>query len=93
MEEQDRSRILAAELNREIPKFDTHGLFPDEVETRIDQFLFEYFRDPLADSVRIVYGIGEGKMKKKVIEFLEKHPLVGEVKDEGASCIVVFDRD
>ncbi len=68
---------------------DLHGFFPDEVETRVDQFLYDSYNGN-AESARIVYGIGEGKMREKVLSFLEHHPLKTGIIEEIGSCVVVL---
>ena len=74
-----------------ISQLDLHGLFPDEVESAIDIFLFNQHKKKTA-AVEIIYGIGTGVMKEKVLEFLRGHPLAKEVEvEKDGSCIIIID--
>lgn len=41
---------------------------------------------------RIIYGIGEGVLREKALNYIKKHPLIIEYKEEdsGGSVIVIF---
>ena len=82
-------RRLAGELRTDAPKLDLHGRFDHEIETKIDQFLYEHFNNNEL-SVEIVYGIGKGVLSKATREFLKDHPLVEKVIDKGGSCVVIL---
>lgn len=84
------SKILAAELRVNAPKLDLHNLRPEDgVEEAVDRFLYDNYNQK-QDVVKIVYGIGEGKMEKKVLDFLKTHPLVEEVGKGTGHCLVVI---
>jgi len=81
---------LRLELAREMPGIDLHGLYPEEAESRVDIFLVDSYAD--ADMVKIVYGVGEGKMKKIVLRYLRNHPMVKTVAEKQGGCVVLFDK-
>lgn len=82
---------LAAELRRGAPQLDLHGLYPEEAQSRVDQFLYENFNKK-ETSVEIIFGIGKGVMRRTVLDFLKTHPLVEKVMDKGGSCVVLLCR-
>jgi len=57
---------------------DLRGLMVEEALARLDKFLDDASVDGL-DRVRLVHGIGSGRLRKAVREFLASHPLVGGV--------------
>ena len=66
----------------------------ENVSDALDQLekeLFAAFRNKV-QYCRVVHGIGEGILKKAVVKYLEKHPLVSDFKEgeSGGDCIVVF---
>lgn len=76
--------------NANIPKLDLHGLYPDEALNRVDVFLYDRYKKKLASS-EIVYGIGGGVLRKKVLEFLKEHPLVSKIEEEAGRCKIILD--
>lgn len=85
------SRMLASELRKDLPKLDLHGLRRDEIQNRIDQFLYEQFnKDEF--SAEIIFGIGKGILREEGLNFLQNHPLVGKVIDKGVRCIVLLEK-
>lgn len=81
-------REFASEL-RKNPQLDLHGRFPDNSFSVVDQFLYQNLNEQ-QPSVEVIYGIGKGKLKEAVLEFLEDHPLVEKVLDKGGACIVLL---
>ncbi len=80
---------FAAELRTNAPKLDLHGRFSHEIESQIDQFLYENYNKKEL-SVEIVYGIGRGVLSQATRKFLENHPLVEKVVDRGGFCVVIL---
>lgn len=80
---------FAIELRNDLPSLDLHGLFTNEIDDKIDQFLFECFNKN-EPGVRIVVGVGAGKIHEASIEFLSKHPLVEKVLDKGGTLVVLL---
>lgn len=81
------AKKLAAELSSDLPRLDLHGLRLAEGEIKVDQFLYSEGKKG-ENIVEIVYGIGEGVMRKKILDFVRSHPLVEEVFEEPAVCRV-----
>lgn len=81
---------LRIELAQGVPNIDLHGLYPEEAESKVDIFLTEHYS--LEDVVRIVYGVGEGKMKKIVLGYVRNHPMVKRVAEKQGYCLVLFDK-
>jgi len=79
--------VLAAAGRKDFVGHDLHGKFLEEgTLDGVDQFLYEQFNKG-ETAVEIVYGIGEGKMRKFVLDFLMKHPLIEEYNN-GEKCII-----
>jgi DNA mismatch repair protein MutS2 len=57
---------------------DIRGVLVEEALARLDKFLDDASVDGI-DRVRIVHGLGSGRLRKAVREFLARHPLVGSV--------------
>jgi DNA mismatch repair protein MutS2 len=57
---------------------DIRGLLVEEALERLDKFLDDASVDGL-DRVRLVHGLGSGRLRKAVREFLARHPLVASV--------------
>jgi dsDNA-specific endonuclease/ATPase MutS2 len=82
-------RKFAAELRVDAPQLDLHGRDPHEIETKIDQFLYQNYNNG-ESSVQIIYGIGKGVLSKIAREILSRHPLVEKVVDKGGFCVVLL---
>ena len=76
--------------NRGIAELDLHGLYPDQVLDKVDVFLYDQYNRKLSE-LKIVYGIGEGVLREKVLEFVQTHPLVSEVQEEIGGCKILLD--
>ncbi|MEK7625250.1 MAG: Smr/MutS family protein [Patescibacteria group bacterium] len=72
-----------------MPELNLHGFFVDEIDNRIDQFLFENFNNGNLN-VKVIYGIGTGRLHDAALKFLAAHPLVEKVLDEGGHCAVLL---
>ena len=83
------SKTFAAEIRKEMPELDLHGLFPEEINNRVDLFLYENYKNKEA-SVKIIYGIGKGVLRKEVLSFLQNHPLVDKIINKEGSCLVLL---
>jgi len=80
-------KFFAAQLGADIPELDLHKNNPGDIEIEIDQFLYRSFQAK-KDVVRIIYGGGQGIMRKSVLDFLHQHPLVEKIEEAGGSCVV-----
>jgi DNA-nicking Smr family endonuclease len=38
--------------------------------------------------VRVIYGGGKGILREKVLRYLQRHPMVDTLVEQGGSCIV-----
>jgi len=84
-----QAKIFAAEIGADIPVLDLHSLYPDEALEKVEPFIYDMYKNK-QDMGRIIYGGGTGKMREEVLNYLEKHPLVDDVVEEGGSCLVLF---
>lgn len=83
------ARLFAAELSKNLSSIDLHGFRVDEVETRLDVFLYHETQKN-TDAVRVVYGVGNDILRPAVLCFLENHPLVEAAKACEGYCIVLL---
>ncbi len=83
---------LSFELGAKIPELDLHGKNINEVEEKVDQFLYQNFLKK-EKAVRIITGGGTGKLKQKVKEYLLKNSLVEEVVDEFGTLSAVLTKN
>ena len=83
------AKILAADLGGEISQVDLHGLYPDEALDKLEQFIFACFSQKV-ELGRVVFGAGTGKLREKVLNYLDKHPQIEEIVDRSTSCLVLF---
>jgi DNA mismatch repair protein MutS2 len=63
---------------------DLHGERVEAALEKVEEFLNDSFLDGRA-VVHIIHGIGSGKLRKAIREFLRKHPLVKNFRDGDAS--------
>ena len=88
----DSATLFAAELNPNIATIDLHhtGTVADALE-QLERELFLFYQNG-EPYVRVVYGIGTGKLASAVQEALTKNPMIGswEKEENGGSCIAVF---
>jgi DNA-nicking Smr family endonuclease len=82
-------KFFAAELGVEMPELDLHGMFPDEALEKMELFLYDCHEHG-EKMARIIYGGGAGVLERAVLGRLKKHPIVGDFKDMGGSCVVIF---
>lgn len=84
--------FFAAEIDPHIVVVDLHG-FSTIVEglEQLEQKLFLLFNSG-EKYIRVVHGIGGGRLAESVHEALHKNPLVRNWKEseKGGSCIIVF---
>lgn len=86
----NEAKILAADLETEMPELDLHGLYPNEAKERVELFLYKNYQDKVK-MVRLIYGAGTGKLQEVVVEYLQNHPLVDIVVDKGGNAVAVLD--
>ncbi|MBT4120980.1 MAG: Smr/MutS family protein [Candidatus Magasanikbacteria bacterium] len=84
-----QAKIFAAEIGADIPVLDLHGLYPSEALEQVEPFVFAMHKDK-QDTGRIIYGGGTGVLRKEVLNYLQKHPLIEDVVEEGGSCLVLL---
>ncbi|MCK4548194.1 MAG: Smr/MutS family protein [Candidatus Eisenbacteria sp.] len=61
-------------------ELDLHGLYPEQVPPMLEDFIRNAAEKGYPE-VKIVHGKGRSTMKRIVLEFLEKHPLVESFRD------------
>ena len=84
--------FFAAEIDSHIARIDLHT--EDNILSALEQLeqkLFLLFNKE-ERYVRIIYGIGSGRLRISVHEALSKNPLVKSWKESegGGSCIILF---
>ena len=84
-----QAKIFAAEIGADIPVLDLHGLYPSEALEKVEPFIYDIHKNK-QDMGRIIYGGGTGVLRQEVLQYLEKHPLVEDVIEEGGSCLVLI---
>ena len=84
-----QAKIFAAEIGADIPVLDLHGFYPDEALDKVESFVFNMYKNK-QNMGRIIYGGGIGVLRTGVLNYLQKHPLVEDVVDEGGSCLVLI---
>ncbi len=84
--------FFAAEIDSHIAVVDLHEYttLPEALE-QLERKLFLLSKSG-EKYIRVVYGIGTGRLGKAVHEALDKNPLVVSSKESenGGSCIVIF---
>jgi len=84
-----QAKIFAAEIGADIPVLDLHGFYPSEALEKVEPFVCDMYKNK-QDMGRIIYGGGTGVLRKEVLQYLETHPLLGDVVEEGGSCLVLL---
>ena len=84
-----QAKIFAAEIGADIPVLDLHGFYPSEALDMIDPFVYGIYKNK-EQVGRIIYGGGTGVLRREVLQYLQKHPLVEDVVEEGGSCIFLI---
>ncbi len=84
-----QAKIFAAEIGADIPVLDLHGFYPSEALEKIEMFVYGIYKSK-EEIGRIIYGGGTGVLRQEVLQYLEKHPLVEDVVEEGGSCLVML---
>ncbi len=79
---------LILDLHGSYATLDLHGLYPEDAEIEIDHFLTVHHSK--AETVKIVYGVGSGILKKASLDFLEYHPMVKKIIEGQGFCLVFF---
>lgn len=92
MNESDKqSAFLSASIDADIVVIDLHETrnVSDALE-KLESELFAVSQNR-ERYCRVVYGIGEGVLRKAVLDYVQKHPLVVDVgEDMGGSCVVLL---
>lgn len=84
-----QAKIFAAEIGADIPVLDLHGFYPSEALEKIEPFVYGIYKNK-EQVGRIIYGGGAGVLRKEVLNYLKKHPLVEDVVEEGGACLVLL---
>ncbi len=82
-------KFYAVELGAQIPTLDLHGFYPSDALEKLDIFIYQCV-EKNADSARIIYGGGTGRLRQAVLEKLKMYSAINDYKDEGGSCIILF---
>ena len=72
--EKSEAQIFAAELGLKIPQLDLHEKYLEEIEDEVRGFVLENYNFD-KEMIRIIYGVGTGKMKEAVLGVLEQKEL------------------
>ncbi|MFA5061565.1 MAG: Smr/MutS family protein [Patescibacteria group bacterium] len=95
MSDSIEAKSFAAELGAKMPELDLHEKMSLFNEEDVRGFVLEnYHLDK--EMVRIIYGIGEGILRKKVLELLkipELQSVIARVDEKIGSCIIIFKED
>jgi len=89
MSDKNKFLKMSLQLGAKIPELDLHGKNTNEIEEKIDQFLYQNFLNK-ESAVRIITGGGTGILKEKVKSYLAKNSLVQEVVDEFGTLSAVL---
>ena len=84
-----QAKIFAAEIGADIPVLDLHGFYPREALDKVESFVFDIYKNK-QNMGRIIYGGGTGVLRREILQYLQKHPLVGDVVEEGGACLVLL---
>lgn len=87
--------VLAAELKKHLAVIDLHGLSSREAVHRLEAFIHQKQQEG-EESIRIVFGIGEGKLRAVVSNWLQEQKTHGQIQsyrfsDRDASVVAVLD--
>lgn len=85
----DEAKILAASLGGKMPELDLHGLYPDEAKDKVELFLYQCVQKK-EGTARVIYGGGTGKLGEAVIAYLQNHPLVDKIVEQGGSVVIIL---
>lgn len=55
-------------------RIDLHGLTVDQALDQLDRYINDCLLDEKIFKVEIIHGLGTGKIKKAVLDYLAKHP-------------------
>ena len=85
----DELKFFAAQLGAQIPTLDLHGFYPSDALDKLDIFIYQCI-EKNADSARIIYGGGTGKLREIVLAKLKEYKVVTKFQEEGGSVVVLF---
>lgn len=84
--------LVSIFAGHDLPTIDLHGTrFLQDALEQLEKELFFFFQKG-EKNVRVIHGIGTGKLAHAVHEALTKNPMVVEFGEEetGGSCIICF---
>lgn len=87
--DKNSAKFFAAHLGAKIPTLDLHGFYPSDALEKLEIFLYQCI-EKNADSARVIYGGGTGRLREAVLKYLKDHKVVIDQQDEGGSCVVLF---
>lgn len=87
--DKNNAKFFAAEIGATIPTLDLHGFYPNDALEKLDIFIYKCVEQK-ADSARIIYGGGTGRLRDAVLENIKNYPIINDHKEEGGSCIILF---
>ena len=87
--DKNSAKFFAAQIGAKIPTLDLHGFYPSDALEKLEIFLYQCI-EKNADSARIIYGGGTGRLREAVLKYLKGHKVVTDYQDEGGSCVVLF---
>lgn len=87
--DKNSAKFFAAQIGAVIPTLDLHGFYPSDALEKLEIFLYQCV-EKNADSARVIYGGGTGRLRQAVLGYLENHKVPVDYQDEGGSCVVLF---
>ena len=84
--------LYAATINPLLPTIDLHGeRFVTDAMEQLEREAFRISQERNT-ACRIIYGLGEGTMRKAVLDVIIKNPMFGEYieEDSGGSLVVLL---
>ena len=85
----DEAKIFAAQIGAEIPELDLHGYFPVEALEKLEAFIYSSCKIK-ATIIRVIYGLGTGRLRQEIVNYLEVHPLIDKIVEESGSALVLL---
>ena len=85
----NEAKILAAQIAENISQIDLHGLYPLAAKEKLEHFLFVSYQQKIT-MMRVVYGLGTGKLCEEILAYLKNHPLVELCVESSGSCVVIL---
>lgn len=83
------AKIFAGQISNDLPTLDLHGMYPAEALSKLELFIYDQFLQK-NELIKIIYGGGAGVLREKVLAYLQAHPLVDTLSEQGGSSVVLL---